>query len=470
MNEAAEKASTSRGSARYQEVAASPPRRAEVAPPESTASRERALGADAESHLVAGRPALALTLADAAIRLAPERAQGHAARARALRALGDAEGALAALDALIARDPGNALAHDARGVLLAEAGRIGQGRVAFEAALRLDPGLARAHFGLASLGPVAPAQRAAMEALASGCAALDGPQRLFLLYALAKAYDDSGDFARAFAAAEAGASLRRQRWRGDAESGLARLGEAAWPQAKATGGAPTEAPIFVFAMPRSGTTLVEQILASHAQVFALGETEFFAREAHSDPAQAAAAYLQHWPTRARAAPRVVDKSLGNFLHIGAIRRAFPNAKLVHVRRDAMDCGLSIHFSLFSGEMPFPPDLSAIGRYISGYEALMATWRAALPADVMHEVVYERLVADLEGETCRLLDFCGLPWDARCLAFHETTRPVTTASLAQVRRPIYDSAVGRARNYAPWLGALRAALDGEADPDRLAPLF
>ena len=97
MNEAAEKASTSRGSARYQEVAASPPRRAEVAPPESTASRERALGADAESHLVAGRPALALTLADAAIRLAPERAQGHAARARALRALGDAEGALAAL-------------------------------------------------------------------------------------------------------------------------------------------------------------------------------------------------------------------------------------------------------------------------------------------------------------------------------------------------------------------------------------
>ena len=223
-------------------------------------------------------------------------------------------------------------------------------------------------------------------------------------------------------------------------------------------------------MPRSGTALVEHILASHADVFAFGETERFAREAGAepDPAQVAAGYLGAWPPAARAARRVVDKSLGNFLHIGAIRSAFPRAKLVHIRREAMDCCLSIHFSLFSGKMPFPADLGGIGRYISGYEALMDTWRAILAPGTMHEIHYERLVADFEGEMRKLLDFCGLTWDPRCLAFHETTRTVTTASLAQVRTPLYSSAVGRARNYAPWLGALRAALDGEENPDRLAP--
>ncbi len=425
------------------------------------------LAARAEADVDSGRPVQALALADAAIRLAPERPEGHAARARALRARGDAEGALAALDAVVAFDPGSALAQDARGVLLAEAGRIREARAAYETALRLDPALARAHFGLASLGPATPDQRAAIEALAARPGGLDEQARLFVLYALAKAYDDCGDFARAFAAAEAGARLRLPRWRGEAEGELARLAQAARPPPEAAGGDPTEAPIFVFAMPRSGTTLVEQILASHADVFALGETEFFARQADDDPARAAAAYLGAWPAAARGARRVVDKSLGNFLHIGLIRRAFPRAKLVHVRRDPMDCALSIHFSLFSGDMPFPPDLAGLGRYLHGYEALMERWRADLPPGALYELDYERLVADLEGETRRLLAFLGLPWDPRCLAFHETARPVTTASLAQVRRPIYFSAVGRSRNYAPWLQPLRAALDGEANPARLS---
>ncbi len=214
-------------------------------------------------------------------------------------------------------------------------------------------------------------------------------------------------------------------------------------------------------MPRSGTTLVEQILASHGQVSALGETEFFAREAEreSNPRRLAAAYLAHWPAEARAARRVVDKSLGNFLHIGAIRRAFPNAKLVHVRRDPLDVCLSIHLNLFAGDMPFPADLAGLGRYYRGYAALMAQWRATLGPEAMHEVSYERLVADIEGETRALLAFCGLSWDACCLAFHEARRPVATASLAQVRMPLYSSAVGRARNYAAFLAPLREALQG-----------
>jgi tetratricopeptide (TPR) repeat protein len=416
----------------------------------------------AEALVDAGRPAQALALADEAIRREAG-AEGYAARARALRALGDAEGALAALDALVARAPRSAPAHDARGVLLAEAGRLAEARVAYERALLLDPALARAHFGLASLGGTTPERLAAMEALAADPTPQDPGQRLFLLYALVRAYDEAGDFARAFAAAEAGARLRSMFWTGDEAEGLRRLAEAGPETRAGAEGDPTEAPIFVLAMPRSGTTLVEQILASHPEVAALGETERLAALAGRvrDPAGLSAAYLAHWPSQAGAARRVVDKSLGNFLHIGAIRRAFPRAKLVHVRRDALDCALSIHFSLLFGEMPFPPGLAGLGRYYRGYRQLMAAWRAALPGDVLYEISYERLAADLEGETRALLAFCGLAFDPRCLAFHETKRRVATASLAQVRRPLYLSAVGRSRNYEAWLAPLRETLGKES---------
>ncbi len=419
------------------------------------------LASRAEALIDAGRPAEALALADAAI-AREGAAQGYAARARALRALGDSEGALAALDALIAVTPGSAPAHDARAVLWAEAGRLSEARAGFETALGLDPRFARAHFGLAALGGTTPARLAAMEALAA--VPLDADQRLFLIYALVKAYDEAGDCARAFAAAEAGARLRRARWAGDEAQGVRRLAEAGPPAGEGGPGDLTQAPIFVFAMPRSGTTLVEQILASHPQVAALGETELFAQLAarEADPARLAAAYLAHWPPQARAARRVVDKSLGNFLHIGAIRRAFPHAKLVHVRRDALDGGLSIHFSLFGADMPFAPGLAPLGRYYRGYERLMAAWGAALPPQALHEVRYERLVADFEGETRALLGFCGLDFHPRCLAFHETQRRIATASLAQVRLPLYFSAVGRARNYDAYLAPLRAALAGEEE--------
>ena len=423
------------------------------------ASRFRALARRAEALVDGGRPAEALALAEEAIAFAPGRPEGFAARARALRAQGDREGALAALGALVLRAPRSAPAHDARGVLLAEAGRLAEARAAFTAALGCDPAFARAHFGLASLGRVRPAELARMEAAAAAPHAAG--ERLYLIYALVRAYDEAGDFARAFACAQAGARLRGASASPSPEHGLRRLAEARPATRPHPGeGDPTEAPIFVFGMPRSGTTLVEQILASHRDVHALGETELFAGEARRrrDPKRLAAAYLAHWPATARAARRVVDKSLGNVLHIGAIRRAFPNARLVHVRRDPLDCCLSIHFSLFSGEMPFAPDLRAIGRYYRAYAALMASWRAALPAETLHEVAYERLVADLEGESRALIAFCGLDWDARCLAFHASDRPVTTASLAQVRTPLYSSAVGRARAYAAFLGPLREALD------------
>jgi len=414
----------------------------------------------AEALVDAGRPAEALAFAEAAVRLDPRRAEGFAARARALRALGQGAAALADLDAANARTPATAPAHDARGVLLSEAGRLDEARAAFSMALSLDRCFTRAHFGLAMLGDVTVDQLAAMEALAVEPERLDERQRLFLLYALVKAYDEAGDFARAFAAAEAGARLRRPRWLGDERAELLRLARATPSGPSGTGvGDMTEAPIFVFGMPRSGTSLVEQILSSHPEVCALGETEVFAREAALAPdAEAlAAAYRVGWSQDVRSALRVVDKSLGNLLEIGAIRRALPRAKLVHVRRNPLDCALSCFFCFFSDDMPFAPDLTAIGRYFRGYAELMGSWRAALPTGVMHEVEYERIVADFEGTARALLDYCGLGWDPRCLNFHAAPREVRTASLAQVRRPLYRGAVGHARKYEAYLGPLKEAL-------------
>ncbi len=428
---------------------------------EDAAQSFEAQAESAEALIDAGRSAEALVFAEAAVRLDPTRPEGFAARARARRALGQGAAALVDIDAVIARKPSPA-AHDARGVLLSEAGRLNEARAAFAMALSLDPRFARAHFGLAMLGDVAADQLASMEALATERERLGQRDRLFLLYALAKAYDEAGDFARAFAAAEAGARLRRARWSGDEGGEALRMARAA-PSARGLDGAGSmsDAPIFVFGMPRSGTSLVEQILASHPEVRALGETEVFAGEAAraSDAKALAAAYLARWPQDARSARRVVDKSLGNWLEIGAIRRALPRARLVHVRRNSLDCAVSCFFCFFSDDMPFAPDLAAIGRYYRGYAELMDSWRAALPPGVMHEIEYERLVADPERTARELLEYCGLDWDARCLNFHGAAREVRTASLVQVRRPLYRSAVGRARNYDAYLGPLRQALSG-----------
>jgi tetratricopeptide (TPR) repeat protein len=413
----------------------------------------------AEALVDAGRPTDALLFAEAAVRLDPSQPEGFAARARALRALGQGAAALADLDAVIVRKS-TASAHDARGVLLSEAGRLDEARAAFSQALSLAPRCTRAHFGLAMLGDVTADHLAAMEALAAMPDRFDERQRLFLLYALVKAYDEAGDFARAFAAAEAGARLRRARWSGSERAETARLARAGPTAPSVTGvGDMSEAPIFVFGMPRSGTSLVEQILASHPEVFALGETEVFAREAARAPdaETLAAGYLAHWPQAARSARRVVDKSLGNVLEIGAIRRALPRAKLIHVRRHPLDCALSCFFCFFSEGMPFAPDLAGVGRYFRGHAELMASWRAALPPGAIHEVEYERLIDDFEGVARALLDYCGLAWDPSCLDFHAARREVRTASLAQVRRPLYRRAVGRARNYEAYLGPLTQSL-------------
>jgi hypothetical protein len=160
-----------------------------------------------------------------------------------------------------------------------------------------------------------------------------------------------------------------------------------------------------------------------------------------------------------AAERVIDKMPANFRFVGPIHLSLPDARIIHVRRDPVDTCLSRFSILFAGDQPFAYELGELGRYYRAYEALMEHWRAVIPQGVMLEVQYEELVADTEGEARRIIAHCGLEWDARCLAFHQTERPVRTASALQVRRPIYTSSIGRWRPDQDVLQPLLTALSG-----------
>jgi hypothetical protein len=220
-------------------------------------------------------------------------------------------------------------------------------------------------------------------------------------------------------------------------------------------------------MPRSGTTLVEQILASHPDVFGAGEIDDLTLlaeampypeglpEASAEQLRAlGASYVAGVRGRAGAALWITDKMPSNFYYVGLIRLALPNARIIHTRRDPVDTCLSCFSKLFVGvAQPFSYDLRELGRYWRQYDALMAHWRQVLPERAMLEIQYEELVADLETQARRLVAYCGLDWNDACLAFHETRRAVRTASAVQVRRPVYKSAVGRWRIYEEQLAPL-----------------
>jgi tetratricopeptide (TPR) repeat protein len=236
------------------------------------------------------------------------------------------------------------------------------------------------------------------------------------------------------------------------------------------GGIRSELPVFIVGMPRSGTSLVEQIAASHSQVFGAGELSDIDRIAmavagasehktasyEGDPARAGRLAVLHIERLRRiggGARRVIDKMPDNVAHLGLIAVMFPAARIVFCTRDPRDISLSCYFQLFSdGLQLFSYDLAECGRRCLEVERLVAHWRRVLPLRT-HEVRYEKLVADLEGESRRLIDFLGLDWEPACLDFHRTERTVATVSHWQVRQPIYDRSVGRWRHYRRHLGPL-----------------
>jgi hypothetical protein len=183
----------------------------------------------------------------------------------------------------------------------------------------------------------------------------------------------------------------------------------------------------------------------------------FAQASGEDLRRLGAIYLRRIGVAESHAARITDKMPGNFLRVGLIRLALPNARIIHARRDPMDTCFSCFTQSFVENPPYVYDLAELGRYYRGYEGLMAHWREVLPEGAMLEVQYEDVVADLEGQARRIVAHCGLEWDARCLEFYRTERQVRTASLVQVRQPIFKSSIGRWRAYEAFLGPLREAL-------------
>jgi tetratricopeptide (TPR) repeat protein len=240
----------------------------------------------------------------------------------------------------------------------------------------------------------------------------------------------------------------------------------------------TEQPVFIVGLPRSGTTLVEQIVASHPQITGAGEVTYLGDILNSFPErfgpgktypscmdelgeakldELAQEYLQKLSTHAPDATRITDKMPHNFLHLGFIDRLFPNARVIHCVRDPMDTCLSIYFHNFSTNHPYASSLENLGTYYKAYKDLMEHWKTSLRIPIL-EVGYEDLTSNLETVSRNLTDFCGVEWDENCLNFHQSGRIVTTPSYEQVRQPIYTKSVGRWKNYEKFLQPLKLALE------------
>ena len=307
-----------------------------------------------------------------------------------------------------------------------------------------------------------------------------------LHFALGKAHFEAGDTDVAFHHWTAGNRLKRTLVTYDADAAsrelqqiamapVCDLDEPAFGTARSS-----QVPVFVVGMPRSGSSLIEHILAAHPDVRGGGEQlrlcELFAPycldpaamgndEAVERVAQAGLATLLH-PSAGRA--YVVDKALNNFKHLGVIRRVFPNARIIHCRRDPLDTCFSAYTKLFVGNFPYTYDLGELGRYYSDYRLLMEHWRRRLSPQRFLEVDYETLVSEPRATLQALVDFLSLPWNEACLRFFEMPRAVSTASFAQVRQPIHGSSVGRAAPLRSHLRPLMEALRQKRPDPRGAP--
>ena len=401
-------------------------------------------------------------------------------------ARGDLDAALVHYRRALALKPDLADAHNNLGNVLKELGQLAEAEQAYLEAIRLDPSITGVYVNLADSKKFSSGDPhlAAMEALAVKTDGLSKADRMQLDFGLGKAYADLKDYRRSFEHLLAGNARKRETIAYDEKAALALFDriEAVFTReliaARSGGGDPSSMPIFVLGMPRSGTTLVEQIIASHPVVHGAGELQALNEvvlavrgpdgntipypefvPALDGPAlqQIGAQYVASVHRLAQGHSRLTDKMPSNYYFAGLIHLALPNAKIIHTIRDPVDTCVSCFSKLFSAEQNHTYDLAELGRYYRRYQRLMACWHRVLPRERILDVRYEEVVADLEGQARRIMAFCGLPWDARCLSFHKTERPVRTASATQVRKPIYNSAVGRWRLYEEQLGPLLQAL-------------
>ena len=360
------------------------------------------------------------------------------------------------------------------GHALRAVGRRNETMAAYRRCIALAPVVGEPYWSLANLKTAAfSADEAAAMVALLGRADLTTEDRLHLNYALGKALEDGGQYSEAFAHYARGAALRASAYDPDPLGRLVARGKALFTREALSGpgGSPSDAPIFIVGLPRSGSTLIEQILASHSQVegtMELPEIRFIADALKPYPDSCLAlspearttlgeTYIERTRIyRKTDRPRFIDKMPNNFQHLGLIHLILPEAKIIDARRHPMGSCFSAFKQHFAQGQDFSYDLTALGRYYRDYVDLMAHFDAVLPGRV-HRVIYEDVVEDTEGEVRRLLDHCGLAFEPGCLEFHRNARAVRTVSSEQVRRPIFRDGLEQWRNFEPWLGPLKSAL-------------
>ena len=436
------------------------------------------------------RFAEAVEVLSGALAFDPDNPALHNLKAAALGRIGGYDEAIALYAELTARFPDHAKLAMSHGHMLKTVGRQEDSIAAYRAAIAADPGLGEVWWSLANLKTIRfddadrAAMLAALAAIDAGDAARDD-DRLHLHFALGKAFDDAGDAHAAFDHYAAGNAIRRDQLGYDAGETSALVDrmiatfDADYFAARADAGNPAADPIFILGMPRAGSTLVEQILASHSAiegtqelpdipamaldlgraqrehgrqwVEALGELSTAALTALGTEYLARTAVQ-----RKTAKPCYIDKLPNNWLYTAFIRLILPNARIIDARRHPMDCCWSNYRQHFAKGQAFSYGLADMGRYYADYVRLMAHIDAVQPGRV-HRVIHEALLDDPEAEVRALLDYLGVPFEAGCMAFHENARAVRTASSEQVRRPINRDGVDQWRPHAAWLGELTAAL-------------
>jgi tetratricopeptide (TPR) repeat protein len=409
-----------------------------------------------------------------ALELQPGSPLAHVSLGTAQRLRGRAAEAEMSCQAALAIDPNYVDALSLLGELQADRGQFNEAEQLFRRAIAIDPQFPFGFYSIAAHRKMTSDDGAWLKGVEALLAKrLPLRQEIDLRYALGKFFDDIGHYNQAFEHYRlANELIKRHGAKYDGAKLTQRVDEiiagfdAALMRERRSIASSSELPVFIIGMPRSGTSLTEQILASHPAVFGAGELTFWggayvAYEAGGLNSQAGASlmpgmardYLERLTALSDGARRVVDKMPANFLYAGLIHAAFPKARIIHMQRHPIDTCLSIYFQNFFNIDPYAHDLENLAHYYSEYIRITDHWRAVLPATTLLEIPYEALIENHEDWSRRMVDFIGLPWDPKCLDFHQTTRVVITASKWQVRQKIHASSVGRWRNYEKFVGPL-----------------
>ena len=419
-----------------------------------------------------------------AVTLKPAYVEANLTLANALDSDGQIEEAKEVYRGVLERDPNITAAHNNLANLLKSEGNMDEAIAHYEKALEISPGNVQAHYNL-TRARKAKSDDKEIDRLEKMLEVPDlrAADKVNIHFALGKIYDDLGRYDDAFPQFQKGNDLDDRAPAFDPRvhdflvNRLATIFSRQMFARRQGFGSDSDRPIFIVGMPRSGTTLTEQILSSHPQVFGAGELEQISHlvnamtaeisggppypESASDlDAMTACRLGESYVTYIRRlgddAKRVTDKMPANFMHLGFIALLLPHARIVHCRRQPMDTLLSCYFQHFTVPMPYTNTLQGLGSYYRAYEAIMRHWHNVLPLDIL-DVQYEEMVSDHESVCRRLVEFAGLEWDDACLQFHASERTVKTASSWQVRQPLYNSSVSRWRHYEKFLEPLKEAL-------------